>query len=838
MVSRSWRALALLLMTLGTAAMQTAPAAEAPPLMNAAEIRLALEKLNVLGRVLYVAAHPDDENTGLISFWSNGGLYDAAYLSLTRGDGGQNLIGPELSEQLGVIRTQELLAARRIDGGRQFFSRATDFGYSKSSAETLRFWDREKILADTVWVIRKFRPDVIVTRFSPDDDKTHGHHTSSALLAQEAFRAAADPKRFPEQLKFVQPWQATRILWNTSEFFFRARNVPFDESGLLKIEAGGYQPLLGKSFPEISSASRTMHKSQGFGVSIERGEDKEFFKLLDGKPVENGELFSGIDTSWSRVAGGGELNQKLGAIISGFDIKKPAASVPALLELRKAIVGLSDKFWTDEKITGLDRVIGACLGLHLEAVIDKPVAQPGGTISLQLEAINRSDIPMKLKSARVFAGGDVMPIDAPLDTSKLFTKKLPITVPATLPLTQPYWLREPGTIGTFNVTDQTLIGLPENPPPFPIEFTIEVGGQEIVYSVEPLFRRVDRVAGEVSEPLVIAPPVFVELPRPVFVFGNTTPKTINVRVISQVEKAVGAITLEAPAGWKVEPASLPVELYGAESETTLTFQVTPPTTAGEATLRAVAISSAGERVPAFHRQRIAYPHIEPQTLISPARAKLVRAPIENKAARVVYLPGAGDAVGESLREIGSDVKLLDDHEVKADNLAQFDAVVIGVRASNAHPNRVSAWMPELLAFAKKGGVVIMQYTTTPGPKPEHLPYPLKVSRDRVTDETAEVRMLAPEHPVLNFPNKITAADFNGWIQERGLYFPNEWDKAWTPILSSNDPGEKPMDGGLLVARVEKGWFVYTGYAWFRELPAGVPGAYRLFANMISLGKAP
>ena len=811
-------------------------AVETPPAMNAAEIRLALEKLKVLGRVLYVAAHPDDENTGLISFWANGALYDTAYLSMTRGDGGQNLIGPELGAQLGVIRTQELLAARRLDHGRQFFTRANDFGFSKSAAETLRFWERDKILADTVWAIRKFRPDVIVTRFPPDDDKTHGHHTASALLAQEAFKLAADPKKFPEQLKLVEPWQPTRLFWNASEFFFRARNVPFDPKGLIATEAGGYQPLLGKSYPEIAAASRTMHKSQGFGVSIERGADTEYFKFLDGKAIANGDLFSGIDTTWKRVPKASEITAQIDGIIARYDMKLPASFVPALLGLRAQLAKLADEVFVREKRAEVDRLIGACLGLHLEAVSAKPAAQPGATIELQLEAINRSNVPVKFKSARLLANGELTSVDTALARDALFTKKISLQLPDSLSFTQPYWLREPATLGTFAVADQSLIGRPENPPPFPIELTLEIGGQEIVYNVEPRFRTVDRVQGETSEPLVIAPPAFVELARPVFMFADKAAKSISVRIIASAEKVNGIVALEAPAGWKVEPATVPFDLQGAESEMACVFQVTPAANAGEGILRA-AISFDGVKQPAFSRQRIAYPHIEPQTLISPAQAKIVRAEIADKAALVGYLPGAGDTIAESLREIGSEVKLLNDGDVKIANLARFDAIVLGVRTANVNSARLSAWFPELLAYAKGGGVVIMQYNTSPGPKPEQLPYPLKVSRDRVTEEDAEVRFLAPDHPVLNFPNKITAADFSGWVQERGLYFPNEWDKAWTPILSSNDTGEKPLDGGLLVARVEKGWFIYTGYSWFRELPAGVPGAYRLFANMISLGKA-
>lgn len=836
MLSLSRGVLPALLMTIGMSLPRAIHGTEAPRSMDAAEIRLALEKINVLGRALYVAAHPDDENTGLIAFWANGSLYDTAYLSLTRGDGGQNLIGPELGEKLGVIRTQELLAARRIDHGHQFFTRANDFGYSKSVEETLRIWDREKILADTVWAIRQFRPDVVVTRFPADDNITHGHHTASAQLAREAFRAAADLKRFPEQLQFVQVWQPARLLWNASSFFFRARDLPFDPKGLILLEAGGYQPLLGKSYAEIDAASRTMHKSQGFGVSIERGEQKEYFKFLDGRPVENGNLFGGIDTSWSRAPQAAGVEKKVRAIIAGYDMKQPSASVPALIELRKLLLTLGDEFWATEKLADLDGIIAACLGLHLEAVAEKAAAQPGETLALQIEAINRSSVPVTLKTMRLLEKGEATPVDAVLPANELVTKKAEVKLPDTLPFSQPYWLRDPGTLGTFTVAEQTLIGRPETPPAFPVEVTVEIGGQKILYHLEPRFRKVDRVEGETSQPLVIAPPVFVELPRPVFLFGASQPKAISVRVIASAENVAGQVALEAPAGWKVEPASAEIELHGAESETTCIFQVTPPSASGEGTLRPLFVSSSGERRPAFSSQRIEYPHIEPQTLIAPAQAQIVRAEIANKAGLVGYLPGAGDAIPESLREIGADVKILGDAEVKAENLAPFDAIVLGVRASNAHPARVSAWSPELLAYARKGGAVIVQYNTTPGPKPEHLPHPLRVSRDRVTDENAEVRILAPDHPVLNFPNKITARDFEGWVQERGLYFPNQWDAAWTPLLSSNDPGEKPLEGGLLVTRCEKGWFIYTGYSWFRQLPAGVPGAYRLFANMISLGK--
>jgi LmbE family N-acetylglucosaminyl deacetylase len=815
-----------------------APAAEAPREMDAAHIRLALQKLNVLGRVLYVAAHPDDENTGLISYWANGALYDAAYLSLTRGDGGQNLIGPELRDQLGVIRTQELLAARRIDHGQQFFTRANDFGFSKSADETLRIWDREKILADVVWVMRQFRPDIVVTRFPTNDPDTHGHHTASARLAGEAFRIANDPKRFPEQLKFVRPWQPARLLWNSwAAFRAELRHEPLDVSGLIPLEVGGYQPLLGQSFPEIAAASRSMHKSQGFGVEVRRGERKEYFQFLDGEPVpEGGGIFGGVDTTWSRVPKSEGVSNEINRILKDFDDSAPWKSVPELVDLRRKLRGIAEEPWVKEKVTQLDEIIGACLGLHLAAVADKPVAQPGETLGLQVEAVNRSPVEVKLRSIQI-AHDQPKALNQGLSLNQLVTEKTSVDLPKDVAFSEPYWLRSPGTIGTYTVSDQTLIGRPESPPPFPVDATIAIAGEEIRYALEPRFRKVDRVKGELNEPLVIAPAAFAELPRPVFVFGGGQTKSINVRVIAASDKFHGRLALEVPIGWKVEPASVAVNLEGADDEANCTFQLTPPENPGEGRLRAVFASDGDQRTPAFSRERIDYPHIEPQTLISPAEAKLVRANIENKAAQVGYIPGAGDAIPESLREIGSAVKILSDDEIKAPNLKQFDAIVLGVRAYNVHPDRISGWYPELLAYARQGGVVLVQYNTTPGPKPNELPHPLHVSHDRVTDETAPVRILAPDHPVMNFPNKITPADFNDWVQERGLYFPDQWDSGWSPILSSNDPKEKPLDGGLLVTRVGKGWFVYTGYSWFRELPAGVPGAYRIFANMISLGKA-
>jgi LmbE family N-acetylglucosaminyl deacetylase len=829
-----WKTVAMLLVT--GAALRSARAAD-PPVpafpqpMSAAEIQLALQKLNVLGRVLYVAAHPDDENTNLMALWANGSLYDAGYLSVTRGDGGQNLLGPELREKLGVIRTQELLAARRLDHGRQFFTRAVDFGFSKTSEETLRIWDRDKVLSDIVWVIRRFRPDVVVTRFSPDDDKTHGHHTASAILAREAFQAASDPKRFPEQLAFVEVWKPTRLVWNTSPFFFSNRNLPFDPTGLATMEAGGFNPLLGKAFTEIAAASLSMHKSQGVGSPPRRGARKEYFKVLEGAPITNG-LFDGVETTWSRVPKSEAIAEKVKQVVATFVAADPAVSVPKLLELRKALTQFNDKDWGAQKRAEVDSIIAACLGLNIESSATIAAVSAAQPLPIKFEAINRSKVPVQLLEVRTPVSGETLKWDLPLPTDQFVAKDLTPTLPKDVTWSQPYWLRKPATLGTFAVEDQTLIGLPENPPPFPVEVVLRVGDQDLRYSVDTKYRTVDPIIGEVRQALVIAPPVFANLSNPVFVFGDDKPKSVQVRVAASTAAVRGQLRLEAPNGWRIEPASVPVDLKAVDAEIFATFTIKPPSNASEGTLRAVV--SIEDRDYSFARERIAYPHIGLHVLMPPAEAKIVRADIRKKGELIGYIPGAGDEIPQSLQQIGYNVKLLDAADITEQNLKRFDAVVLGIRAYNTQ-ERIASWQTQLLAYAKAGGVVVAQYNTTSDLKTKEIgPFPFEISRDRVTDENAEMRILAPDHPLMNTPNKITAEDFKGWVQERGLYFPNKWDPAWTPILSCNDPGEKPLDGGLLVAKSGSGYFIYTGYSWFRQLPAGVPGAYRLFANMVSL----
>jgi LmbE family N-acetylglucosaminyl deacetylase len=841
------RALGVLVMSAAVLHAVEPPPRSFPTPMNAAEIQLGLQKLNVLGRVLFVAAHPDDENTNLMALWSNGSLYDTAYLSVTRGDGGQNLIGPELGERLGFIRTHELLAARKIDHARQFFTRAVDFGFSKSAPETLRIWDREKILADVVWMIRKWKPDVVVTRFSPEDDKTHGHHTASAILAREAFAAAADPKRFPEQLAYFGTWKPTRLVWNTSPFFFQNRNIPFDPAGLTTLEAGGFSPLLGKAFTEIAAAALSMHKSQGVGSPPRRGARNEYFKLIEGAPMKE-TLFDGVDTTWARVPKSETIAGKVQKLIASFSPADPAASVPGLLELRKELVALGgtgavpsptkdatpDNSWFAAKAGEVDTLIAACLALNIESSTTNAVVSPGQTLPIKLEAINRSKVPVQLLEARALVSGQTLRLDVPLAQDQFVAKDLSPALPQDVASTQPYWLRKPPALGTFTVDDQKLIGLAQNPFAFPIEVILRVGDQDLRYVVDTKYRTVDRVIGEVREDLVIAPPVFANLQNSVFIFADDKPKSVQVRLTASTGPVKGELRLDVPKGWRVEPAAVAVDLSAAENESYASFTINAPANPGEGTLRAVV--KADGRDYSFARERISYQHIGAHLLMPPAEARIVRADIRKKGDLIGYIPGAGDDIPQSLQQIGYNVKVLDGSDITAENLKRFDAVVLGIRAYNTQ-DRIAAWQTELLPYVKAGGVVVAQYNTTDLKIKEIGPYPLEITRERVTDENAEIRILAPDHPLLNAPNKIGPDDFKGWVQERGLYFPTKWDANWTPLLSCNDPGEKPLDGGLLVAKSGSGYFVYTGYAFFRQLPAGVPGAYRLFANMVSLRDA-
>ncbi|HLX94605.1 MAG TPA: PIG-L family deacetylase [Verrucomicrobiae bacterium] len=788
-----------------------------------------------MGSVLYVAAHPDDENTQLIAYLARGRRYRTAYLSLTRGDGGQNVLGPQFGDELGVIRTEELLAARRVDGGRQFFSRAVDFGFSKDYRETLRIWDKPEVLSDMVRVIREFRPDVVITRFSSVPGGTHGHHTASTVLAIEAFKLCGDPKAFPDQLQEgLTPWQPKRLLWNVGGF-----QSSGNATNLIRMDVGGKDSVSGESFAEIAAHSRSMHKTQGFGnfagFGGGNGPRSESFELLDGEPATH-DIMDGVDTTWSRVPGGAEIGKMADDVITKFDPQNPAASVPALLTIKKNLAGLApDDPVVNEKRRQLDQLIQECLGLTVATTVPQAEVVPGETLDLHLTAAIRSDVvPVRWVAARCPAIGTEFAVGTDLSTHQAVSRDAMETLPADTPLSQPYWLREDHTAGMFRVDDPKLIGRPENPPVFALEQIFDVGGQTLIVPDEPVQVTANRVEGATRNLDVISP-VSLKLASDVSLFAPKARRPVTVEVTAARPDTAGTLRLDAPAGWKAVPATQAFHLKAAGDKARFTFKVTAPPEPMVANLTAEA--EVGGKSYDNERIVIDYPHIPLLLLQPPARLKAVCLNLAIRGHKVGYLPGAGDDVAQCLADMGYQVTTLTGDDLTANRLKAFDAVVIGVRAFNVRTDLVSH-LPALFAYVEAGGNVIEQYNR-PGRdlKTDQLtPYHLQLSNDRVTDETAPVTFLAPDHPVLNTPNKITSADFDGWIQERGIYYPDQWDDHFTPILACNDPGEAPLKGGLLVASYGKGHFVYTGLVFFRQLPAGVPGAYRLFANLVSLGK--
>lgn len=799
--------------------------------LNAAEIRLALKKFQVVGSALYVAAHPDDENTRMITYLANGKGISTTYLSLTRGDGGQNLIGKEVRALLGIIRTQELLAARYLDGGQQMFTRANDFGYSKNPDETFNIWDRNKVLADAVWAIRKLRPDIIITRFNPNGaGKTHGHHTASAIIAKEAFAIAGDPTKYPEQLKYVQPWQPKRIVWNGSNSPWSLRRYPeLKVEDMRSLDAGGFNPLLGRSYGEIASLSRSEHKSQGFGSSLQRGQQMEFFLHLDGEEAKE-DVFEGIDLTWNRIEGGAKVAKQIEEAIKNYDIGNPESSIPQLIQIKKSLNGLSsDNPYVEKKKIELDNLILQCAGVWADITAKSYSVAPADSLYITSRVISRNNYTVKLNE--IDLGVDQKSIGEKLPVNQISTHELGIAIPADMPYSQPYWLIQPELKGMFQVDNQPLIGLPENPASIMGKVSFEIDGSTVETNIPVLFRSTDRVQGERYRPLEITPPVTTDINKSVFLFATDAPKKIPLIVKSHTTNLKGKLSLELPQGWRSEPASIPVEINEKYAELKTAFMLYPPKGASQGEIKAVVKTENGEY--AFSLTRIEYEHIPVQTLFPSSTAKVIRLDIKTNGEKIGYIPGAGDVIPEALQEIGYKVDVLANEDLNVQKFKEYDVIITGVRAYNTK-KRMKYVQSELMDFVRDGGNMLVQYNTSRGLVTADLgPYPLKLSRDRVTVEEAEVTVLEGEHDIINFPNKITQQDFDGWVQERGLYFPNEWDENYTAVFEMHDPGEPEKKGSLLVADYGKGSFIYTGLSFFREFPAGVPGAYRLFANMIS-----
>lgn len=806
--------------------------AQTPASWTSADMYHAIRKLQVLGSVLYVAAHPDDENTRLITWLSKDRMFRTGYLSLTRGDGGQNLIGEEQGIELGLIRTQELLAARRVDGGEQFFTRAYDFGYSKSPAETFEKWDKQKVLADVVWVIRKFQPDVIINRFPVSGEGGHGHHTASGILANEAFEAAANPDRFPEQLKFVKVWQAKRVLWNT--FNFGGNNTTREDQ--FKVDVGGYNPLLGKSYGEIAAESRSQHKSQGFGVPATRGESLEYFKATKGDQPSN-DLMDGVDLSWNRIPGGEQIATAIDNLVRNFDLLHPEKTVEGLVKLDQLMSSLPDGYWKTQKKKEVQELIVQCSGLFMDITTTEQFAVQTDSLRFNFAFNNRLGSSIRLEKITLDQFDSSFSRGLEKNRNVSFSKTL--LIPADKPITQPYWLDRKMKEGYFDVTNQLLIGQPNVNTAFNAFIHLNIYGEGYIMTSPVRYKFTDPVKGELYQPLVVVPPVLLEP-------DNTTKISRNNNqfegTLSLTGKKKGFQTFFDGVGKEqpdeVKVSYTPDKLFFDEKNKTIPVSYSIQATRDNDYHFAVDANNGRKDLYFVGMREIRYDHVPYITYFNRATVQNKRLDLKTYGKKIGYITGAGDKVPEALEQMGYEVVLLGNKELAKNNLGQFDAIITGVRAYNTH-DWMNKYYDKLMKYVQEGGNLIVQYNTSNNIGPVRAkigPYPFNITRIRVTDETTEVNILKPEHPVFNFPNKIVADDFQGWVQERSIYHGADTSGKFLKLISMADPGEKPDVGSLLISPYGKGWFTYTGLVFFRELPAGVPGAFRLMANLIALNK--
>jgi LmbE family N-acetylglucosaminyl deacetylase len=813
-----------------------APRPLEPP--AAGDLQQALEKLGTVGSVLYVAAHPDDENTRLMAWLAGEKKVRVAYASMTRGDGGQNLVGPELGPLLGVVRTQELLAARRIDGAEQFFTRAIDFGYSKNPEETLRIWGRDAVLADLVRIIRTFRPDVVVARFDLQQPN-HGHHTASAILAREAFAAAADPARFPDSLP---PHQARVLLENKSSWRFKPGQ---DLSGYLSVDVGTYNPLLGRSTSEIAAAGRTMHKSQGFGVAPELGPVPEYFEVTATAPdvaAPTGDPFANVETGWKRYPGTERLRERLDAARKAFDGAHPARMLPALADVHTELRKLpDDNPARAPKLAEVQALMVAAAGVVLDPRATTAAVIPGLPADIKAALLARVADGVVVNGV-TWPDGERSDPPGALARGALTSVTRTMTMPTTTPFSTPFWLAEPpappatgSPAGLYSVPNPDLGILPEAPPDLPVVFDVTIAGTRFDV-VRPLrYAEVDRVQGERIRSVEVLPPVTVTPAASTLMLANGDRGTLRVRVTAHADGQSGKAFLQVAAGYRVAPESIDFNLAKTGDTVDLAFTVTPPKGASQAS-ELTAVAQVGDRTVTLRSDPINHAHIPALTVLAPARVKVVPIAIRKGGTRIGYIPGAGDEVAESLRQVGYDVTVLDDAALATGDLDGYAAIVGGIRAYNVNP-RLGTVHDHLMRYVERGGTYLVQYVTSTSRMP-YLgaaigPFPFAIDADRVTDETAEMTPVDPKSRTLTAPNVLTAADQANWVQERGLYFAKTWDARYQALFTAHDPGEAPLQGGTLIARHGKGAFLYTGLAFFRQLPAGVPGAYRLLANLLA-----
>ncbi|TDG35164.1 PIG-L family deacetylase [Pedobacter changchengzhani] len=798
---------------------------------KSSEIFRDIKTLQHIPKVLYIAAHPDDENTGLLSWLVNDKNVETAYLSLTRGDGGQNLLGTEQGAALGLIRTHELLEARKLDGAKQFFTRAIDFGFSKNTDDTFKQWDVDSLTADVVWVIRKFRPDVIICRFPPTAAAGHGQHAASAVVAEKAFKLAADKNSFPSQLKYVSVWQPKRLLWNT----FRFGSVNTTAENQFKITVGQYDPQLGMGYGELAGLSRSLHKSQGAGTPSTPGIKTEYFTLVAGQPIKNS-LFDGVDTIWTKK-GLPQLDVMLNKIVSNFNFNRPDLSLPSLFEVREKVNQIEDANLRNDKLKCLNNIILSCAGFMGEVVTNQPEAVAGGEYNFKLNLISRTKNPIVLESINWLNEKEIS--NFKLADDSLFTLTHNITIPTNATLTEPYWLSKGAkNAATFSVPNDTLIGLPEMESPLMVKLSLKVGSQQLEVNLPLSYKKLDPVKGDIVEQLRIVPAVEIGFAESVYFATDDKDLLVSLRLKSNSDVSNGKILLKFGDGVSTS-ASLDHISLKANEVTNVNVPITKSMLANLKLKRIIAAAYFEVNNQTFSKTQhlIQYPHLPVLQYFTAATTFILKDDIKITAKKIGYIAGAGDLIPEFLTQAGLQVDVLSEADILSPNkLASYDAVVTGVRVINTE-KRIKNWQTALCSYVENGGTIVMQYNTTQDMALQNFGiYPFNIANKRVTEENSEVKIVNPNNRLLDYPNKITAADFEGWIQERGAYFPDTWDKRYETLFEMHDTGEAPLLGSTLYAKYGKGNFIYTPLAFFRQLPVANVGAARLFFNFLSAGK--
>lgn len=794
---------------------------------NSSEILHQILKLKETGSVLYLAAHPDDENTNLIAYLSNEKHYRTGYLALTRGDGGQNLIGSELGVNLGLIRTEELLAARKIDGGEQFFTRAFDFGFSKNPKETFTHWEKDSLLKDVVKCIRQFKPDIIICRFPEDSRAGHGHHSASAIIAKEAFDIAGNPNIYPDQVKELGTWQPKRLYWNTFNF----GEVNTTSPDQLKLEVGGYNALLGKSYGELAALSRSQHKSQGFGSAAERGRRTEYFKLLKGDSA-NTDIMERVNSSWDQLKNGKEIKELFNQIIKKYKTDDPSQSLSDLLRLRVEIAQITDELLKERKLKELDQIIVSTLGFFASYNSNTAIVSPGDTIETKLQIISRSNTPLFIGGLTGEAADSLLGVDLSSNNLKSVTLKTIVAGNTT----QPYWLSKEHEKGMFNISESSQIGQPLNTIRNSISFTLHfLINISIPITLPLVYNHTDPVKGEQNDLLVVAPEVTIKLNEKQLYFHSENKQLINVtyqyhgnkNAIFQLE------TSTKEKGWQITSNETTLHFTKNGEEKTIQFQVEKFAEAKSDELKFVLINSNKERQELNQVQEIHYDHIPAITWFPEGKISLKVLDLKLANKKIAYIKGAGDNIPETLKAIGYDIELFSASEMEGKELSSYSAIIIGIRAYNID-KRMTIIQEQLLNYVKNGGRLIIQYNTPSKTLPENIgPYPMQIGKGRVTEENSPITITDSTISIFNYPNKITLADFNGWVQERGVYFAETSNPNYSQPLRMNDTGENELSGSLLYCQYGKGTYIYTGLSFFREIPAGVNGAIRLFVNLLS-----